>query len=151
MENESDNAHVFESLNDYKLCEQTPRLRSRSRSSSLASGSSKFSRALSHPVWNSNSGHQQTISENTAVLNAISGSLPKRLFTKRTSIDEVSNAGTSISVDIGWEHRPVLVVGDGLSAADVVLHCLEKGQPVVQSFRRDRKDIKGRYHSSGIV
>uniref|UniRef100_A0A914WUV0 FAD/NAD(P)-binding domain-containing protein n=1 Tax=Plectus sambesii TaxID=2011161 RepID=A0A914WUV0_9BILA len=38
--------------------------------------------------------------------------------------------------------KPVLVVGDGITAADSVLHCLANNIPVIHLFRRSQKEIK---------
>lgn len=38
--------------------------------------------------------------------------------------------------------KPVIVVGDGITAADSVLHCLASNIPVVHLFRRSQKEIK---------
>ena len=43
--------------------------------------------------------------------------------------------------------NPVLVVGDGLSAADAVIYCLLKNIPVIHCFKRSPKEIRRKFFS----
>ncbi|KAI6233809.1 hypothetical protein M3Y99_00872200 [Aphelenchoides fujianensis] len=46
-------------------------------------------------------------------------------------------------VDEQHVRNPVVIVGDGISAADAIMHCLANGVPVVHVFRRNEKQLKG--------
>ncbi|CAD5218567.1 unnamed protein product [Bursaphelenchus okinawaensis] len=43
---------------------------------------------------------------------------------------------------IGLKSRPVLVVGDGISAADSIMSCLKDSIPVVHVFKRSERELK---------
>ncbi|CAD5225064.1 unnamed protein product [Bursaphelenchus xylophilus] len=48
----------------------------------------------------------------------------------------------SFNNELDLSNRPVLVVGDGISAADSIMSCLKMGIPVIHVFRRSERELK---------